>query len=93
MGYDAVYEREILVTIEHGVVTGTEEIDPVERLREQQRIAKEQLEEARPTSADEWGWAPCPHCGKAFCIRDKRHWDGHRHWCGGRIVLIQDEVC
>ena len=87
MGYESVHEREVLMTIERGVVTGSEEIDPVEQLRERQRVAKERLEEVRPTSVDDWGWAPCPHCGQAFCVRDKKHWDGQRHWCGGRIAL------
>lgn len=87
MGYLAVYERELRITVERGIVSQAIEVAPMDHPEEWQLIAMLMAGKARGVRADPNGSVLCPHCGERFKVDDKADWDGHRHRCGGFIVI------
>lgn len=89
-----VFERELRILIDRGVVIGSEVVDTGEAFRREVEAQKREVEarklrldQALPAQPDAEGWITCPHCSGRFTLRQKRRWDGERHACGGRINL------
>ena len=82
-----VFERELHIVIDRGVVIGSEAVETGEAFRREEEARKLRLNQALPAQPDAEGWITCPHCGRRFTLRQERRWDGERHDCGGRISL------
>ena len=88
MGYGSVYEAELLLRIDRGIVASSRRIETGEKWRREVELLLASREQLRPASQYIEGWIVCPHCRTRFTIRDKKAWDGERHSsCGGRISL------
>jgi hypothetical protein len=95
MGYESMYEHELVFTVQQGRVIRIEKINSGETFRSQeaelmQKRAKLMEERAvvRTAAPTSDGWVTCPHCRVRFTVRDTRRWDGVSHLtCGGRINL------
>lgn len=88
MGYDSVYERELRLRFEDGILVDSHSIETGEEFRREAEALRLSLSQERPASPDSSGWLSCPHCGTRFTIRDRQRWDGEHHSsCGGRISL------
>jgi hypothetical protein len=85
-----VYERELHIVIDRGVVVGSEVVETGAAFRREVEARKLPLDQALPAQPDAEGWLTCPHCGRRFMLRQRRRWDGERHSCGGRISLEGD---
>ena len=90
--YSSVFERELRIAIDRGVVTSTVEIDPGEDPDESQRVALRGAGVALRARVDAAGWTRCPNCDIRFSVADPTCWDGERHTCGCRIRLCDDEA-
>jgi hypothetical protein len=88
MGYDSIYERELRLRFEDGILVDSHRIETGEEFRREVEALKLLRSQERPASPDLGGWLSCPHCGTRFTVRDAQRWDGERHRsCGGRISL------
>jgi hypothetical protein len=87
MGYQSVFDREMRIYLERGLVIGSEVVETGETFRRELEALN--LRRERPLSAKPGadGWLTCPHCGRRFTVSDKLRWNGERHACGGRIHL------
>ena len=88
----SVFERELRIAIDHGVVTGTDLISPIERPDKSQRYALAVAGVALPARVDAAGRVECPLCDARFSVSDKASWDGEHHSCGCRIRLRDVEA-
>jgi hypothetical protein len=89
MGYESVYERELRLRFERGVLVERRQVETGQEYRREVEALKARRDQERPAHPDAEGWITCPHCGNRFTTRDKVRWDGERHQsCGGRISLI-----
>ena len=88
MGYGSIYESELLLQINRGIVASSRRIETGEKWRRDAAALMASREEGRPARQYIEGWVVCPHCRARFTIRNKKSWDGERHRsCGGRISI------
>jgi len=91
MGFGSVYERELSIKIDRGIVVMSRHIETGEKWRRDMEALVLSRDQQRPANPDSEGWILCPHCRTRFTIRDKGRWDGERHRsCAGRILLDPD---
>ncbi len=88
MGYLALYEREIHITVRCEAVTGMTEVDPAEHPSDWQFAAMLVARRMRDAALEGDGMVRCPHCAERFNPLDRARWDGYRHRCGGWILIV-----
>jgi len=87
MGYGSVFEHEMSIRIDRGIVVETRVVHTGEEYRREQEALQKSLDRVLEARPDADGWLRCPHCGGKFTIRQKKRWDGERHRCGGRVRI------